>query len=1147
MNFRQTLFILLTVVSISVFGQQGFKAGSVLSTGKWYKVKISETGVYRISYSELKSIGFETPENIRIYAGNSRQLSEKVNDAFVDDLEELSIYSSNDTDFGSDDYYLFYAEGVKGMYYNATDQSFKQDVHDYALANYYFLTTSFGPGKRIETLSGAGLNPDFTQSTYDWIDFYEEEKINLINSGRLWFGDQIAGDNLTKQFVAKNYVSGHPVLVETMVAVRSEYSQTVEVYANGSFLSRMNFTPVNINDVEATYARSSATSTEFVSNSEQLNINFRFSASDPNSLSYVDYIRMHTRCQLIIEGDEFYFRDRETVGEGNITRFNLQNATSGHQVWDITSPTEIVKLNSTLNGTQLSLTAESSELREYLVVKNSGSFPSPIFADTKLQDVGWVANQNIHAMEMPAFLIVTHPAFLKQAEQLADIHRTKDEMSVEVVTTQQVYNEFSSGKPDAAAIRNLARMFYEKSTASDSLKYLLLFGDGSFDNRTLNGINPSYIPTFQSVSSLDPTSSYVADDFYAFLGPGEGGIVGKLDIGVGRFPVNSDGKDELEAQTLVNKIEEYYAAANMTDWLNRMLFLGDDGESGWDNIVFMSDSDGLAKIVEQEAPAVNIYKIYLDAYKQTSSSTGASYPEVELLLQDSFNKGMLIFNYMGHGGENGITQEQVLKKTDFENLKNAPYYPLFITATCQLSRYDNVSITAGTQYARRVSAGEAALLNPDGGAIALLTTTRLVYQSSNKLLSEALYRNVFRKDYQGNPYRLGDILRHSKNNTSASKENTLKFTLLGDPALRLMYGEHKVLVDSINGFSVNNFSDTVNALEEVFVSGRVTSDDSTLMNEFNGIVYINVFDKAYLVTTNGNDGIEKIDFSLQDRLLFRGKASVSNGKFRLNFKIPKDIVYNFGTGRLSFYAENGQLDAKGEYSDFIIGGTSDNPEIDMDGPEISLFMNDWAFVDGGVTDANPLLLASLYDQNGINTTGIGIGHDLVALLDEDYSRSYMLNDNFESELDDYQRGTVRYPLSDLDGGQHTISLKVWDIYNNSSYETLNFYVESSPNTIVNTLVNFPNPATMQTTFQYTHNKAGQEHRVNIDIYDISGRMVHQLQRNNNETGFVSEPITWNIKSNGINKIEPGVYPYKLRVSTSDGSEGIKTGSLIIIP
>lgn len=468
----------------------------------------------------------------------------------------------------------------------------------------------------------------------------------------------------------------------------------------------------------------------------------------------------------------------------------------------------------------------------------------------------------------------------------------------------------------------------------------------------------------------------------------------------------------------------------------------------------------------------------------------------------------------------GLPRNRCLK-TDFENLKNAPYYPLFITATCQLSRYDNVSITAGTQYARRVSAGEAALLNPDGGAIALLTTTRLVYQSSNKLLSEALYRNVFRKDYQGNPYRLGDILRHSKNNTSASKENTLKFTLLGDPALRLMYGEHKVLVDSINGFSVNNFSDTVNALEEVFVSGRVTSDDSTLMNEFNGIVYINVFDKAYLVTTNGNDGIEKIDFSLQDRLLFRGKASVSNGKFRLNFKIPKDIVYNFGTGRLSFYAENGQLDAKGEYSDFIIGGTSDNPEIDMDGPEISLFMNDWAFVDGGVTDANPLLLASLYDQNGINTTGIGIGHDLVALLDEDYSRSYMLNDNFESELDDYQRGTVRYPLSDLDGGQHTISLKVWDIYNNSSYETLNFYVESSPNTIVNTLVNFPNPATMQTTFQYTHNKAGQEHRVNIDIYDISGRMVHQLQRNNNETGFVSEPITWNIKSNGINKIEPG--------------------------
>ncbi len=1146
MNFRQTFFILLTILPLTVFGQQSFKTTSVLSSGKWYKVKISESGIYRISYNDLKNIGFETPENIRVYAGNGRQLSEKVNDAFIDDLEELAIYSSNDADFGADDYYLFYAEGVKGMYYNPSDQNFRQDVHDYTLANYYFLTTSFGPGKRIQSGSDAGLNPNFDQSTYDWTDFYEEEEINLINSGRLWFGDQITGDKLTKQFVAKNIVAEHPVLLETMVAVRSENSQTVEVYANGNFLSSMFFSPVNISDAEATYARASSTSTGFSSSSEQLSVNFKFSANDPNSRAYVDYIRMQARCQLRIEGDEFYFRDHETVGLGNVTRFNLQNATTAYQVWDITSPTEIFKLNTTLNGTQLSFIAESQELREYLVIKYSGSFPSPTYTDSKLQDVGWTMNQNLHALSTPVFLIVTHPAFLNQAEQLADIHRTKDQMSVEVVTTQQVYNEFSSGKPDAAAIRNFARMLFEKSSIADSLKYLLLFGDGSFDNRTINNINPNYIPTYQSVSSLEPTSSYVADDFYAFLGAGEGGIVGKLDIGVGRFPVVSDGKDELEAQALVNKIEEYYAAENMADWRNRMLFLGDDGESGWDNTVFMIDSDGLAEMVEDEASAINIYKIYLDAYKQISSSTGASYPEVELLLQDVFNKGLLIFNYMGHGGENGITQEQVLKKTDFENLKNAPYYPLFITATCQLSRYDNVSIT-GSQYARKISAGEAALLNPKGGAIALLTTTRLVYQSSNVALSEALYTNVFRKDYQGNPYRLGDILRHSKNNVIASKENTLKFTLLGDPALRLMHGEYKVLVDSINGISVNNFSDTLNALNEVTVSGCVTFDDSTLINGFNGVVYINVFDKAYLVTTNGNDGIQKIDFKLQDRLLFRGKATVSNGRFSVKFKIPKDIVYTFGTGKISFYAENGQLDAKGEYSDFIIGGTSSNSEIDFDGPEIALFMNDWSFIDGGVTDPNPILLASLFDQNGINTTGIGIGHDLVALLDEDYSKSYMLNDYFESELDDYQRGTVRYPLSNLESGPHTISLKVWDIYNNSSYENLNFYVESSPNTVISTLVNYPNPANINTTFQYTHNKAGQEHRVYIDIYDISGRMVHQLQRNNNETGFVSEPINWDIESMGLNKIEPGVYPYKLRVSTSDGSEGIKSGSLIIIP
>lgn len=1146
MNLRIRYILLLYAISLSVTGQDSFKQSSVLKSGTWYKVKVSETSVYKLTYENLKSIGFEAPENIRVYGLTGNQCS-YTNEAEVDsDLEELAIYSSNNNDFGPGDYYLFYAEGVETVYFDEDDNLFRQKIHEYALSNYYFITSSFGPGKRIESLDTEGLTPNLNRSSYNWVGYIEDETYNLINSGKKWVGERFAQSNLEKPFTVNNLINDSLITVETSVTVRSDSYRQIDVSVNGTRLGSMNFSPVVLGNSEAIYARSRTFRSTAISTTPSVNIALDFDGALTDD-AYLDYILVNARARLVIDKDAYFFRDITSVGEDNITRFTLSNGTSSYKIWDVTNHNNVVGIPYNISGSSLQFTKPTIELSELLAVNTQGSFNTPVFTDNELNDVGWLENnQNLHAESTPELLIVTHPVFIEQAKELAQLHRDEDNMKVLVATTVQIYNEFSSGKPDISAIRNFARMLYERSSAQDSLKYLLLFGDGTYDNRSLNSQNANYIPTLQSGESLDPQISYVTDDFYARLEIGEGESNGSLDVGVGRLPSNAIGNDVSEAQTMVDKIKLFYDNALMTDWRNRIIFHADDGESGWDDVVFMEDSDELIDIISAEAPALNVSKIYNDAYQQISSSAGASYPEVKEALNEAFNKGALLFNYMGHGGENGITQEQVFTKSDFENLQNAPYFPLFMTATCQLSRYDNIDINANN-YARKVSAGEAALLNPNGGAIALFTTTRLVFQNSNLRLSESIYENLFKKDYQGERYRLGDVFRTAKNTTSAPQTNTYKFALLGDPAITLPHGQYHVMVDSVNNLAVAEVSDTINALSEVKVSGHIADNDSIIMDAFDGVVFLSVFDKSYIVTSNGNDNTETYDFEVQDKILFRGKASVENGRFSIAFKVPKDISYSFGEGKMSFYAENGIIDAKGSFTDFIIGGTSPDAEVDFDGPELTLFMNDSSFVDGGITNPSPVLIAYIRDENGINTTGNGIGHDLVGVLDGEQTKSYMLNDYFSGDLNSYKSGVVRYPLYDLEEGYHDITVKVWDTYNNSSEATIGFYVAGSNSLALNDVMNYPNPARNSTIFRYEHNQPGSEHNVVLDIFDTAGRLVYRLERNTYEEGYVSSPLMLDFNSGSWPFIAPGVYPYRITVNTSNGYNGIQSGKLIIIP
>ncbi|MBN1118931.1 MAG: type IX secretion system sortase PorU [Bacteroidales bacterium] len=1146
--------LMLSITVSPLFGQE-FAENSILKSGKWYKIKVAGTGIYKLSYSDIKELGFDTPENIRIYGNMGRQLSYTINGSGIesDDLEELPIYSSAlAADFGEDDYYLFFAQGTENWVYNDFWKMFEQSLSSYATENYYYITSSFGPGQRIESIDYSSLASDITITTYRWRGYYEEELYNLINSGRQWYGEKFNNSDFSYTFNIKNLISGNEALkLKITTALRSGSAKDVYFSLNDNRFDTVRYTSVNIEDIESIYARPDRSYYILPGQKESYKINL--SADNPGTdfEAYVDHITLTAEADLSITSYPFFFRTTATFINENINNatFIVKEAASNTQVWDVTDFSRVHALKGSLSGNTFTFKTPVADYQEFVAVDPSKLYPAPIFNDEGRNDLGWIDNQNLHAMEIPELLIVTHPLFVDQANELADLHRQKDAMKVSVVKTDLIYNEFSSGKADACAIRNFARMLYTRSGNNKTFKYLLLFGDGTYDNRNYNVNNTNYIPTYQSIDSRNPGMSYTSDDLFGMLEVGEWVESGTLDIGVGRLPVKwNESTKEYEAQKMVDKIKLYYGSSLMRDWRNNIIFLADDGESGWDSTVFMKDSDILTETVKQKAPGLNINKIYLDAYTQISSSTGASYPEVEKAIIESFKKGALVFNYMGHGGENGITQEKVFQKTDMDNLTNSPYFPLFITATCQVSRFDNV-IKEGDVYSTKVSAGESVLLNPNGGAIALYTTTRVVYQSSNMALSERLYEHMFEKDDKGKRYRLGDLFRMAKNESGG--ENKLKFALLGDPAIMLPYGEYIVVADSINHKSVDELSDSISALEKVTVSGHVAYDDSTLISDFNGIVQFSVFDKAYIVTTRSNDGIPKIDFELQDKLLYRGKASVINGYFTAAFIVPKDISYNIGAGKMSFYAQNGIIDAKGYTNDFLIGGTSSEYENDVFGPDIQLYMNNESFQDGGITSPNPVFLAHLFDEHGINTTGNGIGHDLSAVLDDDYMNIYNLNNFYEGNLDDYQRGEVRYPLSELSKGQHTIKLKVWDNYNNSAEEELNFYVENSNHAVIEDLFNYPNPMSDYTYFQYTHNLVG-EHTIVLDVFDLSGKKIYTVNRTNYEGGFVSTPLEYNLTTLNGEGLQPGVYPYRITLRvTPDNSiktyEAIESSRLIIIP
>jgi len=1111
-----------------------FSSSSVLAEGDWYKVRVYESGMHKLTYEQLLDIGLSNPALVSIYGGGAVQLPEDYSKGSYDDLSPVALYMEKGSDniFGPGDYILFYGRGPVEWSYNENTGRFEHSLHSYSYYGSYFLTDSKGVAGTAPQASLSDRTATTTVNSYDILAYREKEQYNIIVSGRRWLDDIFSLDlSNNYAFELPGLKTSEPLSITVLVAAQSLVSSYFTVKANTSTLGTISIAETPMSSYTSVQAYDNTKTFSYTPTSEAFTLTLNYTKTDSDSKGWLDYISINGRADLAFQNSQMIFRDIRSRDSGAIAQFSLSDIPDKLKIWEITNEAEPRQVNFSSAGGKASFKIAADSLRTFIAFRSDGTFSTPEWdADGGAK----VENQNLHGSSDIDLVIVYNPLFAEDVERLAEHRREYDGLKVLTVTEEQVFNEFSSGTPDVSALRNFMKMYYDRDSISRMPKYLLLFGDGSVDNRNHTDNSTNMILTYQSEESFAPTQSYVSDDFYGLLDSSEQLYGGLLDIGIGRLPVSTVE----EATAVVDKLISYDDPAYLGDWRNTLCFIADDEDSN----VHLFQANSLASQVESSDPAYNINKIFLDAYPQVSTPTGERYPEVMQAINDQLNQGALIVNYTGHGGINGLAHEQIVTVTSINNWSNTHKLPLFMTATCEFSRYDEYDIDSDQEV---TSAGEDVLLNPNGGGIGLFTTTRLVYAGPNHTLNEKFYDIVFEKDSMNNHYRLGDIIVYSKNRAGVSN-NKLNFTLLGDPSQMIGYPSYKIVADSINHLSFEDTRDTISALDFATVSGHIETINGDLFTGFNGEVNCVVFDKEKEVQTLANDGGSPISFKTRNSILYRGKCSIENGTFSFGFYVPKDINYSLGYGKLSFYASNSSTDAHGATNNIIIGGEPENYFDDSEAPEINIYMNDTLFKDGGITDPNPSLLIRIKDNYGINTTGNGIGHDLTATLDGDRTNSIILNNYYLSDINSFNGGEAVYPYSDLEDGPHTVDVKVWDIHNNSAEETVSFVVVSSDELVLEDLFSYPNPMHDETFFNITHNRPDETFEVTIDIYSISGEHVKRIETEVYSSGYRLDPVSWDGRSEGGAPLGDGVYIYRVFLQNEAGESVSKAGKLVLI-
>lgn len=1121
--------------SVATSGER-YVEHSVLSEGKWVKIRVEEEGIYSLSHAFLSELGFSDPSQVKLYGYGGLPLSETISydgtDGHYDDLEEVPLLRRT-----SD--MLFYATGT--VAWSAPEWSLsleryvsEQTRNPYSSYSYYFLTEGDEP-MAFPTLAEVEGDAETTLTTYPAQALLETDDFSWLQSGRRLYDSYDFADGNSKTYsISCPGISGSSGSLDIYFSAGAYSTTSVALTLNGESVG--SFSISSIPD-EYTYAVASEKtySVSGLGTTNTLNI-----STTSGNAAHLDYILVNYDRTLSMSSTWLPF----SYGESGVVGFSMSSATSSTQIWRTGSAgkgTAVVP--STLNSGTLSWKLDDNEAR-YVAVNTEGTFPSP-------ESVGAIECQDLHGDSAQDMVIIvpTSGKLTAQAERLAAVHREVDGLRVRIVSADEIYNEFSSGTPDATAYRKYLKMLYDRAEADEDMpRYLLLFGSCVWDNRMLTSATKNldaddYLLSFESdEAAVSEVYSYVSDDYFGLLDDGEGSSLryDKIDLGIGRLPATTADVAEI----MVDKTLAYIENQTTGNWKNQVYMLADDGN---DNS-HMEDADVVGGNVEKYYPAMHVKRVYWDAYEMEVTASGNRYPDVTEELKTAMSKGALLMNYSGHGAAYTISHEQVLTLGDFEDFSSAKV-PMWVVASCELTPFDMLD----------ENIGETAMANSAGAAVAFYSSARAAYNTQNRYLNNYFMNYVLGQDEAGVRYTIGDAARLTKlslvstvsGSISSLKDytiNKLKYALMGDPALRLSMPTESVVIDSINGERVGE-----DDLPEIggggilVVSGHVETAAGVELDDFSGTVSLTLYDSMDTITCNNNQGddVDNYVYCERTKTLYEGSDSVVGGRFSVSIPVPLDIKYSGETGLLNLYAVNNEktIEANGYSTAFTLGSTADDALGDSVGPSIYVYLNTPDFEDGGKVNSCPYFYAELSDSSGINRTGNGIGHDLELIIDGEEELTYVLNDYYENDFGSYTSGTVSYQITDLEDGEHRLFFRAWDTRNNSSSRILNFIVDGGLAPTFDVELT-QNPATSSTTFIITYDRPNEETNFVVDVYDCMGRRWwHHTESGSSSGGYYT--IAWDLATGGGVGVPSGLYLYRVGLQSGESGQVSKTKKLIV--
>lgn len=1143
-----------------------------LSSGTWYQIPVSRNGIYRLDRSYLRELGINTeaidPRNIQLWGTPGFELplpNASPRPAFTQ--IPILVEGESDGNFGANDAVIFYGNEVNERIFDPSSRSWSHNTHAYATTNFVYLTVGSEPGLRLTPFQAQGA---VTQEIDRFRDFiFIEDELHMPESqqrsGTLWFG-QLFTPEFSNQVIVRDtlpgFIPNSTIEFTARMAGRSRSLMTFEFSRDNTVFGTVNIAPIN--DLTSSTGRS-ANITNVVRQlnnvtlaNNQLEIRARFQTSTPESRGWVDFINIRAERLLAPKNGILHFFSPDlSTATTQLARYSFTGFSARPLVMDVTNPVNPVLIPAEGSGNNWSVRYFYNPGRKLIAATR---FYTPAAGSI-------VENQNLHGVNFfPDYIIVTDERLLEPAQRLADYRAARNGLSPLIVTQNQIFHEFSGGVPDPVAIRDFMKFLYDRAGLNDALipRYLVLFGNATFDYK---GIEDSPIENlvfnfqhYVDLDNLSRTGTYGSDDFFGFLGDDEGSWLAsdrnnRLDIEIGRFPVITPQ----QANIIIDKIEAFESLEQAGDWRTLFTFTADDNlnSNNNDRDLHTFNADFVAEAIDEDATGIRVRKLYQFSFPLENTPAGRRVPQGTNALVNQINAGTLTLHFSGHGAEQVLTQQRLFQSSDIPRLTNRTRPMIMITATCSFGRYDdNVDF----------SGAEKLMLHDNGGSVAAMTTSRVVFTSSspnetqdnNFALHIELTRQMVMRNADGSNRTIGDVYRSTKNfildNNEAANRNSInnrKFVLLGDPAMSMGLPEQQMEITAINGLQINGSNPPLQlrSLDRVNVEGRVVGQGGLTDAGFSGEGILRVFDASRLELLPNPDVTCNLlapdcGFRVQNDILFNGRVSITNGTFSTEFIIPKDIAYSDSLARIHIYGINpGVSDAVGSFSNFFLNGINPDAQNTFEGPQLDAYLNDDSFANGSLVNRDPVLLVDVFSEGGVNTTGAGVGHEIIGTLRNldrpDREQTFILNGFYTSALDDFTRGRIEYPLDNLEDGSWSLYVRAWDVFNNVGETEIFFDVSGGEDLAIRNVYNYPNPMHNFTRFAFEHNQpAGQPLDVFIRVYTLSGRPVAQIRESRVAAGNL-EMFEWNGRDDDNNRLAAGTYLYHVRVRT-DGPNGRQT-------